>query len=850
MLACPADILVSGGSAGSGKTFSALLEPLRHVINNRRFRAVFFRRLTPQITNPGGLWEEAGEIYPLTGGQAQQQQHVYRWPGGGKVQFSHMEYEVTKLNWQGSQVGLFLFDELTHFSETMFWYMLSRNRTVSGVRPYVRATCLVGSTIVVQGDASLVPIERSEAPLLSARVADGSQFVEMPSRRIEREAETIRVVTSHGELTGARNHRLFRWSRLGMEEVALEDVAPGDFLASARTFPHGSRRCDDGLAYLVGYTAGDGGITGRKNIRRVMWSEADEGHARHLCFLAKDVCGVPVGIHRRSGRNGFAVYTTASADGFIRLCGDALVAQKNRSFPDWLTAGDANAARNALRGVFDAEGTVGVDRIAIAVTSLPLIQQISVMLRRFGIYARYDTRDPAAPRFRVHRLSIRGEHAREFARVIGFKMEAKAKKAALLVERNGKARRAGCFSDADMVPIDRSEIRQLRGLFGKSWWNRNRCIRRDTADTILAKADAAHVDVGPLRKWASYGWERVARVHDAGNRPVFDVTMPTAHTYFAGCTLSHNCNPDADSWVARLIAWWIDQNTGFAIPERSGVLRWFVRMGDAMVWGDSREEAIEKSGLPPGEAQPKSLTFIASKLSDNPALTEKNPDYRANLMALGRVERARLLDGNWKIRPAAGLYFKRREATKLKAKPTDVTAWIRHWDLAATAPGEGAASDPNWTAGVLLGLRAGGRIVIADVIHERLNSFGVRGLVSRTAKADGLGVIVGLNQDPGQAGKDQASSYASMLAGFRIKIAIERGDKVLRADPFAAQWQAGNVDIVEGQWNEDFLAELEGFPDAKHDDQVDATVDGWKILTTPDEIPPEAGFVRGSLTRR
>lgn len=50
------------------------------------------------------------------------------------------------------------------------------------------------------------------------------------------------------------------------------------------------------------------------------------------------------------------------------------------------------------------------------------------------------------------------------------------------------------------------------------------------------------------------------------------------------------CNPDADSWVAEFISWWIDPETGFAIPERAGVLRWFIRIGDTIIWGDSPEE--------------------------------------------------------------------------------------------------------------------------------------------------------------------------------------------------------------------------------------------------------------------
>jgi hypothetical protein len=53
-LATSADIAIYGGSAGGGKTFAELLEPLRHA-GNKEFGAVIFRRTTPQITNEGAL---------------------------------------------------------------------------------------------------------------------------------------------------------------------------------------------------------------------------------------------------------------------------------------------------------------------------------------------------------------------------------------------------------------------------------------------------------------------------------------------------------------------------------------------------------------------------------------------------------------------------------------------------------------------------------------------------------------------------------------------------------------------------------------------------------------------------
>ena len=53
------------------------------------------------------------------------------------------------------------------------------------------------------------------------------------------------------------------------------------------------------------------------------------------------------------------------------------------------------------------------------------------------------------------------------------------------------------------------------------------------------------------------------------------------------------CNPDADSWVADFISWWIDQDTGYPIKERSGKKRWFVRINETVMWAATRKEAVQ-----------------------------------------------------------------------------------------------------------------------------------------------------------------------------------------------------------------------------------------------------------------
>jgi len=95
-------------------------------------------------------------------------------------------------------------------------------------------------------------------------------------------------------------------------------------------------------------------------------------------------------------------------------------------------------------------------------------------------------------------------------------------------------------------------------------------------------------------------------------------------------------------------------------------------------------------------------------------------------------------------------------------------------------------------------------------------------LIVNTASQDGYECVISIPQDPGQAGKSQAAYLSRKLAGFIVKTSTESGDKITRAMPFAAQAEAGNVDILKGAWNEDFLSELTVFPNGTRD-QVDAS---------------------------
>ena len=293
------------------------------------------------------------------------------------------------------------------------------------------------------------------------------------------------------------------------------------------------------------------------------------------------------------------------------------------------------------------------------------------------------------------------------------------------------------------------------------------------------------------------------------------------------------CNPDPDSFVAELIAWWIDPDTGYAIPERSGVVRWFIRRNNTLIWADTAEELRAEH---PGSS-PKSLTFIASSFSDNKIGLERDPGYLANLEALPTVERERLKLGNWKVKPSAGDFFKKSYFDIVDAAPA-VGRRIRYWDRAATEPSE-SNPDPDWTAGVRLCYAEDGYYYVEHVERFRGTPGKVAKRIQATTERDGRRVSVGIEQDPGQAGKFEAETYVKLLSSFITFVVPPQGNKETRATPASSAAENGRIRLVRGPWNDAFLDELEGFPKGAHDDQVDGFSGAYNQLTGNPRIPIE-----------
>jgi predicted phage terminase large subunit-like protein len=232
------------------------------------------------------------------------------------------------------------------------------------------------------------------------------------------------------------------------------------------------------------------------------------------------------------------------------------------------------------------------------------------------------------------------------------------------------------------------------------------------------------------------------------------------------------------------------------------------------------------------------LPAIAEDPHPFPSTCTIEPDWRQNGEALcperrplEKLEkiRARIsgyyFDALFQQRPTAkeGEFFKMGKLEIVPVAPAGLRL-CRGWDLGATK------NDGSYTVGTLVGVDSAGVWYVLDVVRGQWSSDETRLHIRNTAITDGAGVKIHLPQDPGQAGKDQGMQYVRFLAGFNVKVEPVTGAKETRADQFAAQWNAGNVKIVESPWRKAFIEEYRQFPRGKFSDQVDSGSDAFTEL--------------------
>ena len=330
------------------------------------------------------------------------------------------------------------------------------------------------------------------------------------------------------------------------------------------------------------------------------------------------------------------------------------------------------------------------------------------------------------------------------------------------------------------------------------------------------------------------------------------------------------CNPDPDSFIRKWLepfhlypmGTYVDGELveGRPKPEADGVIRYYIRNGNEMVWGTTAEELIEQYGhlYPKDEngkttCRPRTFSFISATCLDNPPLLAANPEYVSNLMSLPRITKERLLKGNWFAREEESGYFKRQWTPIIRDfDGNKVKRYVRAFDLAATVPSE-ANHSPDFTASVLLARMTDDSIVVVDVEQYRKRAGEVEDSVFDTIKKDieyygATKYQAYLPQDPGASGIMVKKNWLrlAMENGVPLrfsKVSTTKG-KLASFLPFSATAESGDtVKVLENnEWNDKFFNELESFDRkrstaTKKDDIVDSCSLAFNVIATSKELP-------------
>lgn len=158
-------------------------------------------------------------------------------------------------------------------------------------------------------------------------------------------------------------------------------------------------------------------------------------------------------------------------------------------------------------------------------------------------------------------------------------------------------------------------------------------------------------------------------------------------------------------------------------------------------------------------------------------------------------------------------WFKYISLAELQQDP--IVRRVRGWDTASTKDGG------DWTRGVPFGETRSGKFVVLTPVGGQLSPDGVDKLMKATADADGFPQRE--EKEGGASGRTVIEARTKLLAGVDYAGVTVSGNKATRVKPLRSQCEGGNLYLLRGDWNAEYVTELCAFPNAKNDDYVDGS---------------------------
>lgn len=745
-----------------------MLEPLRH-IDKKKFRAVIFRRTYPQVTNPGGLWDESLKFYSqINGATPRKNDLTWGFPSGARLKFAHLQHDGDEYNWQGAQICFIGFDELTHFCYNPVMETLTETgwKRIADVQVGERVLALTSDGEARYEDVTNTWSFDYEGDLLETE-SRSIRYSVTPNHKmvIRLQTDEHKANPKAWAFCEAKDLPAYplhpfehEWQGVCADDIQmpkLEGRGIGTNQNSVESIPIDvyvefmGWYLSEGSAYLAAKSTG--GTSPCVNIRQTKDCPTLHNLMERFPYRSRYTKG-----------EGYRVFSRQLYE-HLKPLGNLY----QKRVPRFIMNLPAPLLWKFLNAFIDGDGQrCKSGAIAFGLANEGLIDDLQEVAVKLG-----------------HRAN------KSYQRVKG-----KYDTWRLYIHE----RKGGCVQDK---PWNKKVV---------PYKGKVHCITVEPSHTLLVRHEG--------------------RVHWSGNSEQQFWYMLSRNRSLSGVRpyVRATTNPDADSWVAKMIDWWIDDLTGYPIYERGGVVRWFARIENELKWADDPAELREQYGV-----DPKSFTFIPSSIFDNKILMEADPGYMANLQAQTLVEQERLLKGNWRIRAEAGKVFN-RTWYEIVPYQSDIGKVCRFFDFAATEK-KLKGQDPDYTATVRM-RKDGNRFIVEHAEQRRMSPPDIDAWVYELVEADRASLsssteyLVRWEIEPGSAGIRENYRMVTALAGYDAGGERATGDKLTRAKGLAAQSSIGNVKLLRGSWNDMWLTHMHHQPDWPHDDLMDASSGAFNQL--------------------
>lgn len=127
-----------GGAAGGGKSYGQLIDALLFALKYPQSKQLILRRTYPELEK--SIIRTSLELYPRDLAVYKSQGRMWKFSNGSVIEFGNCENEKDMYRYQSAEYDIIRFDELTHFTEAIYIYLISRVRGTNGYPKQVKSS--------------------------------------------------------------------------------------------------------------------------------------------------------------------------------------------------------------------------------------------------------------------------------------------------------------------------------------------------------------------------------------------------------------------------------------------------------------------------------------------------------------------------------------------------------------------------------------------------------------------------------------------------------------------------------------------------------------------------------------